>query len=77
MKVTFKMTDGTRAGIVPSRDWRERAELEVGVEWTAPAAKAPVVFWVRNQEALDRVLDRFGSINRAGVRRRGFRAIAC
>jgi hypothetical protein len=67
MKVTFKLADGTRAGIVPTRDLRELAEQELGVEWTTPAA---VVFWVRNQQALDRVLDRFG-------RRRGFRAIPC
>jgi hypothetical protein len=77
MKVTFKMTDGTRAGIVPSRTLRERAEHELGVEWTTPSAKVPVVFWVRNQQALDRVLDRFGAIDRAGARRRAFRAISC
>jgi hypothetical protein len=77
MKVTFRLADGTRAGIVPTRDLRELAEQELGVEWTAPSAKVPVVFWVRNQQALDRVLDRFGAIDRAGSRRRGFRAISC
>jgi hypothetical protein len=77
MKVTFRLADGTRAGIVPTRDLRELAEQELGVEWTAPAANVPLVFWVRNQQALDRVLDRFGAIDRAGARRRAFRAIPC
>jgi hypothetical protein len=69
MTMTFTLADGTRAGIVPTRDLRELAEQRLGVEWTAPAAKVPVLFYVRNQQALDRVLDRFGAINRAGTRR--------
>ena len=77
MKVTFKLPDGTPAGIVPTRELRLQAEQEWGVDWTSPAAKVPVVFWVRNQQALDRVLDRFGAIDRARARRRGFRAIPC
>ena len=69
MTMTFTLADGTRAGIVPTRDLRALAEQRLGVEWTAPAAKVPVLFYVRNQQALDRVLDRFGAINRAGTRR--------
>jgi hypothetical protein len=63
MNVTFKLTDGTRAGIVPTRELRELALKQFGVEWAAPDRKLPVVFHVRNQEALDRVLSRFGAIN--------------
>jgi hypothetical protein len=66
MNVTFRLADGTRVGIVPTRELRALAAKELGVQWGAPAADVPVVFHVRNQEALDRVLARFGARSRAG-----------
>ncbi|HET8761370.1 MAG TPA: hypothetical protein VFN94_09885 [Nitrospiria bacterium] len=65
MNMTFRMADGTRAGIVPSRELREPAAKQLGVEWTRPDRTVPVVFHVRNQEALDRVLTRFGAAQHA------------
>ena len=65
MNVTFRLADGTRAGIVPSRDLRELTRRRLGVEWTAPGGKIPVVFHVRDQQALDRVIARFGAVNHA------------
>ncbi len=69
MNVTFRLGDGTRAGIVPTRGLRDLTVKQQGLEWVAPASDVPVVFYVRNQEALDRVLARFGSRNGAGIRR--------
>jgi hypothetical protein len=65
MNVTFRLADGTRAGIVPTRELRELAKQRLGVEWTAPSRKPPVVFHVRDQQALDRVITRFGAVPRA------------
>jgi hypothetical protein len=69
MNVTFGLADGTRAGIVPSRDLRELAAKRYGVKWGAPDADVRVVFHVRSQAALDRVLARFGAVPLAGTRR--------
>ena len=66
MSVTFRLADGTRAGIVPTRDLRARAVKQHGLEWVGPGADVPVVFYVRNQAALDRVFARFGAPNHAG-----------
>ncbi|MFZ5876060.1 MAG: hypothetical protein ACOYXU_06575 [Nitrospirota bacterium] len=60
MNVTFRLADGTQAGIVPTRELRELAKQRLGVEWTAPGRKLPVVFHVRDRQALDRVITRFG-----------------
>lgn len=60
MNVTFRLADGTPAGIVPTRELRELARQQFGVEWTA-GRKLPVVFHVRDQQALDRVIARFGA----------------
>jgi hypothetical protein len=66
--MTFTLADGTRAGIVPTRDLRAVAVKQLGVEWMAPATEVPVVFYVPNQQALHRVLARFGALNGAGMR---------
>lgn len=63
MNVTFRLADGTRAGIVPAKDLRELTKQRLGVEWTAPDRKVPVLFHVSNQQTLDRVLTRFGAVN--------------
>ena len=68
MTMTFTLADGTRAGIVPTRDLRVLTAKELGVECAAPAMKVPVLFYVPNQQALDRVLARFGALNGAGMR---------
>lgn len=64
MKLAFTLTDGTRAGIVPTRGLRALTVQQAGVQWVAPDADVPVVFHVKNQAALDRVLTRFGARSR-------------
>lgn len=66
MTMTFRLADGTRAGIVPTRDLRALTVKQHGVEWAAPATKVPVLFYVSNQQALDRVLARFGALSNPG-----------
>ena len=60
MQLTFTLQNGTRAGIVPTQDLGALTVEELGLECLAPAKDASVVFYVPNQQALDRVRTRFG-----------------
>ncbi len=65
MRMTFTLADGTRAGIVPTRDLRALTVKQLGDECVAPDKKVPVLFYVPNQQSLDRVLARFGALRNA------------
>jgi len=60
MELTFTLQNGTRAGIVPTRELRDLSVEQLGLECLAPAKDVAVVFYVPNQQALDRVRARFG-----------------
>jgi hypothetical protein len=60
MELTFTLPDGTRAGLLPTRDLRSLTTEELGVECLAPAEKVSVVFHVATKQALNRVRERFG-----------------
>jgi len=51
---------GTRAGIVPTQELGDLSVEQLGLECVAPAKDVSVVFFVPNQQALDRVRARFG-----------------
>ena len=58
--LTFTLPDGTRAGIVPTRDLQDLTVKQLGMECLAPAQDVSVVFYVPNKQALDRIMARFG-----------------
>ena len=60
MELTFTLQDGTRAGIVPTQELRDLTVKQLELECLAPAKDVSVVFYVPNQQALDRVRTRFG-----------------
>ncbi len=60
MELTFTLTDGTHAGIVPTHGLRDLTVEQLGLECLAPAEDVSVLFYVSNKEALDRVRAQFG-----------------
>ena len=60
MQLTFTLPNGTLAGIVPTQDLGDFTVEQLGLECLAPAKDVSVVFYVPNQQALDRVRTRFG-----------------
>ncbi len=60
MELTFTLPNGTRAGIVPTHGLKDLTVKQLGMECLAPAKEAAVVFYVPDQQALDRVRARFG-----------------
>jgi hypothetical protein len=62
MELTFALPDGTRAGIVPTRDLRDFTVKLLGMECLTPGKEVSVVFYVSNKKTLDRILERFGSV---------------
>jgi hypothetical protein len=60
MELTFALPDGTRAGIIPTQELGALTVEQLGLECLAPATKVSVLFYVPNQQALDRVRTRFG-----------------
>ena len=60
MHLTFTLPNGTRAGIVPTQGLGDLTVEQLGLECLAPAKEVSVVFYVPNQQALDRVRTRFG-----------------
>ena len=60
MELTFTLPNGTRAGIRPTQDLGDLTVKQLGLECLAPAKDVSVVFHVANQQALDRVRERFG-----------------
>ena len=60
MELTFTLSNGTRAGIVPTQELGDRTVEQLGLECLAPSKDVSVVFYVPNQQALDRVRTRFG-----------------
>ena len=59
MELTFTLPNGTRAGIRPTQDLGDLTVKQLGLECLAPAKDVSVVFHVPNQQALDRVRERF------------------
>ena len=60
MELTFALPDGTRAGIVPTRNLTDLTVKQLEMECLAPAKDVSVVFYVPNKQVLDRVRARFG-----------------
>ena len=60
MELTFTLSDGTRAGIVPMRDLRGLTIEQLGMKCLTPGKDVSLVFYVPNKQALDRVMARFG-----------------
>jgi hypothetical protein len=60
MVLTMTLPDGTRAGIKPTRDLEAYTIEELGLQCLDPTQVAPVVFYVPNRPALDRVRERLG-----------------
>ncbi|HZC82117.1 MAG TPA: hypothetical protein VE222_10490 [Nitrospiraceae bacterium] len=60
MQLTFTLPNGTRAGIVPTHGLKDLTVKQLGMECLAPAEEVSVVFYVPNQQTLDRVRTRFG-----------------
>jgi len=60
MELTFTLPNGTRAGIVPTHGLKDLTVEQLGMECLAPAKNVSVVFYVPDQQALDRVRTRFG-----------------
>jgi hypothetical protein len=60
MKWEFTLANGARAGIAPIGALRALTARQLGLECLPPAKDVPVVFYVSNQAALDRIRARFG-----------------
>ena len=60
MELTFTLPNGTRVGIRPTEDLGDLTVEQLGLECLAPSKEVAVVFYVPNQQALDRVRARFG-----------------
>ncbi len=60
MELNFALPGGTHAGIVPTHGLRDLTVEQLGLECLAPAENASVLFYVSNEEALDRVRVHFG-----------------
>jgi hypothetical protein len=60
MELTFALPDGTRAGIVPTQVLGDLTVEQLGLECLAPSKEVSILFYVPNQQALDRVRTRFG-----------------
>ena len=60
MILSFKMPDGTQAGIVPTQGLTELTVEQLGLKCLEVARNASVVFYVPDQPALDRIRTRFG-----------------
>ncbi len=64
MELTFTLPDGTRAGIVPTRDLQDLTVKQLGMECLTPGKEVSVVFYVSSRKSLGRILERFGSVKR-------------
>lgn len=62
MKLTFALPDGMRAGIVPTHGLGDLPVERLGIQRLTPAKDVPVVIYVPNTQALNRVLARFGAV---------------
>ncbi len=60
MELTFTLPNGTRAGIRPTQDLEDLTVEQLGLGCLSPSKEVSVVFYVPNQQALDRVRARFG-----------------
>ena len=60
MALTFTLPKGTRAGIVPTQGLGNLPVEQLGLEWLAQAKNISVVFYVPNEQALNRVGTGFG-----------------
>jgi len=60
MVLSFTLPDGTRAGIRPTRELGDLTVEALRLQCLPPANEAPVVFFVSDQAALTRVIERFG-----------------
>jgi hypothetical protein len=59
MLLTFTTPDGILAGIKATHDLKDLTVKELGLDCLAPSNDASVVFYVSNQESLDRIRERF------------------
>jgi len=62
MELTFALPDGMRAGIVPTHGLGDLPVERLGIQRLTLAKDVPVVFYVPNTQALDRVMARFGAL---------------
>jgi hypothetical protein len=60
MQLTFALPNGMRAGIVPTHGLKDLTVKQLEMKCLTPAKGVSVVFYVPNQQALDRVRTRFG-----------------
>jgi hypothetical protein len=60
MMLSFTLSDGTAAGIVPTSGLQDASVEQLGLRCLAPANHVSLVFYVSNRQALERVKARFG-----------------
>jgi hypothetical protein len=60
MMLSFTLPNGTRAGIVPTSELQRASIEQLGLRCLPPTNSAPIVFYVSNREALDRLKAKFG-----------------
>jgi hypothetical protein len=61
MELTFALENGMRAGVRPTEDVRDAVAERRCIEESAPDQDLAVIFHVRNKQAVDRVMERFGA----------------
>ena len=61
MELTFSLRNGTRAGVMPGSEVRDLAVQRPCIERSASGQDIAIIFYVPNEQALDRMMDRFGA----------------